>query len=189
MSAGEAASARRGGAWLRYAPVVGFAALAGLFAAQLLAPEPACDRPDAQLDRALPEFELALLPPETGQFSPASLKDQGVTVVNLWASWCAPCRVEHPQLMALTEVPGLRMVGVNYKDRAGAGRRFLAELGDPFDTVVADPDGQAAVAFGITGVPETFVVNSDGRVVYRHVGQITPSDIGDCLLPAIARAQ
>lgn len=177
---------------LRWAPLALFGLLAALFGYQLTAPEPLCPAPEAgqiTSPRILPAFDVARLPPEAGRMSKDALSARQVTVVNVWASWCAPCRVEHPQLMALAETPGLRMVGVNYKDQPGRGRAFLAELGDPFDTVAYDPDGVAAVAFGITGVPETFVLNSNGEVIHRHVGQITPSHIGDCLLPAIARAR
>ncbi|MEL6318271.1 MAG: redoxin family protein, partial [Pseudomonadota bacterium] len=92
-------------------------------------------------------------------------------------------------LMALAESGKARMVGIDYKDQPEKARAFLAELGDPFDTVLYDPDGEAATAFGITGVPETFVVDAEGRITYRHVGQITASEVGDCLAPAIERAR
>ncbi|MEO1329632.1 MAG: DsbE family thiol:disulfide interchange protein [Pseudomonadota bacterium] len=174
---------------LRWAPVAVFAALAGLFASQLLAPEASCARPNTDVDRAPPSFDVARLAPETGRFTAEDLKGDGPTVVNIWASWCAPCRVEHPQLMALAESGKARIVGIDYKDQPEKARAFLAELGDPFDTVLYDPDGEAATAFGITGVPETFVVDAEGRITYRHVGQITASEVGDCLAPAIERAR
>lgn len=173
--------------WMRWAPFAVFAVLGALFATQLLAPEQSCPRPAVGLQQSVPGFDVAKLPPETGRFTNADLAGDGVTVVNMWASWCAPCRAEHPFLMALAETPGLRMVGVNYKDKPAAGRRFLAELGDPFETVAFDPDGQAAVAFGLTGVPETFVLNSKGEILYRHVGPINPGELESCLYPAIAK--
>ena len=98
----------------------------------------------------------------------------GVTVVNVWASWCAPCRQEHPLLMDLAKNPAVRVVGINYKDNPENARRFLGALGNPFAAVGGDPSGRAAIDWGVYGVPETFVVGPDGAIRHKHIGPLTP---------------
>jgi cytochrome c biogenesis protein CcmG/thiol:disulfide interchange protein DsbE len=105
-------------------------------------------------------------------------------VINVFASWCTPCRAEHPQLMAL-QAGGVEIVGVAYKDRPGAAAQFLNELGDPFDAVAMDPDGRFALELGIVGVPETFVIGADGRVRAAHRGPLTPEAVEAIILPAL----
>ncbi|MBC6405503.1 MAG: DsbE family thiol:disulfide interchange protein [Rhodospirillales bacterium] len=129
--------------------------------------------PSPLIDRAAPAVTLPPLPGlDLPGIDPDLLKGSPVTVVNLWASWCAPCRIEHPQLMALSEDPDVRMLGIDYRDRADKGLAMLQELGNPFDAVGFDPQGRAAIDWGITGVPETFFLDSDGRVRFRHRGPI-----------------
>jgi len=98
----------------------------------------------------------------------------GITIVNVWASWCAPCRVEHPQLMALAGDPRVRVVGINYRDTPEDARAFLGQLGNPFDRVGADLDGRVGFDWGVTGPPETFIVDGEGMIVAKHIGAITP---------------
>jgi cytochrome c biogenesis protein CcmG/thiol:disulfide interchange protein DsbE len=100
-----------------------------------------------------------------------------VTIVNVWASWCAPCRQEHPLLMDLAKDPSVRVVGVNYKDNPENARRFLGQLGNPFAVVGVDPSGRAAIDWGVYGVPETFVVGPDGTVRHKHIGPLTPDSL------------
>ena len=97
-----------------------------------------------------------------------------VVVVNVWASWCAPCRQEHPLLMELAKDPGIRLVGINYKDNPENARRFLGALGNPFAAVGADPNGRAAIDWGVYGVPETFVIGPDGTIRHKQIGPLTP---------------
>jgi cytochrome c biogenesis protein CcmG/thiol:disulfide interchange protein DsbE len=115
------------------------------------------------------------------------LKTAGVgkpMIVNVFASWCAPCRVEHPQLMAL-QARGVAVVGVAYKDEPAATRRFLDELGDPFAMVLVDAEGRAGLDLGVSGVPETFAVDAMGKVVAKHSGPLVePADV-DRLVAAI----
>jgi cytochrome c biogenesis protein CcmG/thiol:disulfide interchange protein DsbE len=106
-------------------------------------------------------------------------------LINLFASWCTPCRAEHPQLMAL-EDDGVSIIGVAYKDRPEATRGFLHELGDPFAAVAQDPDGRFGLELGVVGVPETFVIGADGRVRAVHRGPLTPDVVRDEILPALA---
>lgn len=117
------------------------------------------------------------------------LKTGQVTVVNYWASWCAPCLQEHPQLMALKEKSGARLLGISYKDQAADARRFLGRHGNPFAAVGADSDGRAGIEWGVIAVPETFIVDGRGIVVYKHTGPILPESLENSVMPAIRAAQ
>jgi cytochrome c biogenesis protein CcmG, thiol:disulfide interchange protein DsbE len=140
------------------------------------------------IDRPAPQFSLAPVPgiPVPG-VDTASLKGQ-VTVVNVFASWCIPCRDEHPLLVALKEQTGVRLVGINQKDAPENARAFLAELGNPYDAIGADSDGRVSIDWGVYGVPETFVVDADGIVRFKHIGPINPQSLRDEVMPAIERA-
>lgn len=105
-------------------------------------------------------------------------------VINMFASWCTPCRAEHPQLMALRE-RGVEIVGVAYKDRPEASARFLQELGDPFRVVALDPDGRFGLELGIAGVPETFVIGPDGSIRAAYRGPLTEDVVESTILPAL----
>lgn len=113
---------------------------------------------------ALPE------PPAGGADALASAREQ-LHLINFWASWCQPCLVEHPRLMALSR-EGVPIVGVNYKDRPQAAERWLQRHGDPFSIVLRDEAGGHAIDWGVYGVPETYVIGADGRVLRKHVGEI-----------------
>jgi cytochrome c biogenesis protein CcmG/thiol:disulfide interchange protein DsbE len=104
-----------------------------------------------------------------------------VTVVNFWASWCAPCQIEHPQLMRLAREPGVRLVGIDYKDTAENGRRFLTRNGVPFAAVGMDTEGRAGIDFGVYGVPETFIIGPDGTIRDKLVGIVTPENYAGVL--------
>ena len=106
---------------------------------------------------------------------PAAFKG-AVTVLNVWASWCVPCHDEAPLLMQLAQDHRLRIVGINYKDEPENARRFLGRYGNPFVAAGADPNGRAAIEWGVYGVPETFVIGRDGRIAYKLVGPITPDN-------------
>ena len=108
-----------------------------------------------------------------------SLKNFNFTLVNFWASWCLPCLVEHPILMALRGKENLTIIGINYKDNKEDASEFLREHGDPYDFIGIDKDGFFGIEMGITGVPETFVVDENGKVMIRHVG---PIDFGNALV-------
>lgn len=115
----------------------------------------------------------------------AALRDGGVTLVNFFASWCGPCRVEHPFLSDLAAA-GVSIVGVNYKDPGDQAEAFLAELGDPYAAVGVDAAGRIGLDWGIYGVPETFVVGGDGTILLRHPGPLTPGVIAARITPLLA---
>ena len=129
---------------------------------------------------------LALVP-LAGSETPtdADLRTADAKIVNFWASWCLPCRAEHPHLMALSD-SGIEIYGVNYKDDPLDAAGFLEELGNPFTKIGADRSGRAAIDWGVYGVPETFVVDRNGTVLLRHPGPVTSRVLGEKILPAIA---
>ncbi len=142
--------------------------------------------PSALIDRPAPNFDLP------GLYDPAkglTRKDLagGVTIVNFFASWCAPCREEQPALMTLARQPGVTLDGIAYKDKPVDSRRFLDDLGNPYQRVGIDQDGTNGINFGVYGVPETYVVDRLGHIRYRHVGPLTEQDVDHKILPLIAR--
>jgi cytochrome c biogenesis protein CcmG/thiol:disulfide interchange protein DsbE len=111
-----------------------------------------------------------------------------VTVLNVWASWCVPCRQEAPLLLALARDPRIRVVGVNQKDATDDARRFLARYGNPFASIGVDRTGRASIEWGVYGVPETFLVGRDGRIIYKLIGEITPQNLETDVKPQIEKA-
>ncbi|OYW58962.1 MAG: thiol:disulfide interchange protein [Rhizobiales bacterium 17-65-6] len=172
-------------------PVLLFAILAGLFLFRLFTGDPA-RIPSALIGRPAPLLALPPLPGLTKDgapvpgLDPAGFKGR-VTLVNVWASWCAPCREEHPLLMALAADPRLTLIGLNYKDQPDNARRFLGQNGLPFSAVGVDPNGRAAIEWGVYGVPESFLVGPDGAIAYKFIGPLTEPVVRDTLLPLVAR--
>jgi cytochrome c biogenesis protein CcmG/thiol:disulfide interchange protein DsbE len=111
-----------------------------------------------------------------------------VTVLNVWASWCVPCRDEAPLLLTLARDQRVRIIGINYKDSAENARRFLARYGNPYAANGADGNGRASIEWGVYGVPETFVVGRDGRIAYKLIGPIEPVNLEKVLKPEIEKA-
>jgi cytochrome c biogenesis protein CcmG/thiol:disulfide interchange protein DsbE len=175
-------------------PLAIFAVLAAIFAFALKSGDPS-RLPSALIGKPVPAIELPALEGlaeggrAVGGFGSAELAAGQVSVVNFWASWCVPCVQEHPLLVALEERTKVRIYGVNYKDQAAAARRFLGRYGNPFVAVGVDGTGRAAIEWGVYGMPETFVVNGEGRIVYKHVGPITPAALETRVIPAIRLAQ
>ncbi len=141
--------------------------------------------PSALIEKPVPAFELPPLMEGGEGLSSADLRGT-VSLVNFFASWCVPCRAEHPMLMRLAREEGLTLHGIAYKDDPAAARGFIAELGNPFARIGLDANGRTAFDFGVYGVPETYLVDRDGRIRYRQVGQLTPAAIEEVLLPLIA---
>ena len=134
--------------------------------------------PSALIDQQAPDFDL---PPIDGSdipgFSKADLLKE-VSLVNVFASWCLPCRAEHPQLMKLADEMSIPLYAINKKDQAEDALSFLDRLGNPYRRIGADTDGRTSIDWGVYGVPETYVVDARGHIRYRHVGPILPPDIG-----------
>jgi cytochrome c biogenesis protein CcmG/thiol:disulfide interchange protein DsbE len=173
-------------------PLLVFLALAALFFVRLFSGDPS-HIPSALIGHPAPQVSLPPVPglerdgkPLPG-IDPASFKG-AVTVVNVWASWCVPCHDEAPLLVQLAQDARLRVVGINYKDEPANARRFLGRYGDPFAAAGADPNGRAAIEWGVYGVPETFVVGRDARIAYKLVGPITPENLETVIKPEIAKA-
>lgn len=164
-------------------PVVLFAALAGYFAIALFSGRDPRELPSALLDKPMPKFDLPSLSGE-GRVASASLRGE-VVVLNVFASWCAPCRVEHPLLLRLARQEKLHLVGIAYKDRPEDSRRFLSELGDPYRAIGIDRDGRTGIDFGLYGVPETYVIDRAGHIRKRFVGPLTASAVERELLPLV----
>ncbi len=175
------------------APVIVFAGLAAVFGFYLS--EIASGRkdikelPSALIDKPVPVFSL---PPIRGgdglgndTFGLSSDDLKGVVaLVNVFASWCPPCRVEHPILMQLA-AEGVTIFGINYKDKPEDAQNFLVSLGNPYTRIGADEDGRGAIEWGVYGYPETFVVDRSGHIRYRHVGAISPRDLAETIRPLL----
>jgi cytochrome c biogenesis protein CcmG/thiol:disulfide interchange protein DsbE len=173
-------------------PLVLFLALAALFFFRLGAGDPA-RLPSVLIGREAPPTEL---PPVAGLerngqpvpgIVPADFKG-AVTVLNVWASWCVPCRDEAALLMTLSGDKRIRLVGINYKDQPDNARRFLGRFGNPFSASGADANGRAAIEWGVYGVPETFIVGRDGKIAYKLVGPLTPENLERVVKPEIEKA-
>lgn len=143
--------------------------------------------PSALIDKPVPEFSL---PPVEGReqgLTSDDLRNGEVSLVNVFASWCGPCRIEHPLLMRLAEEGVVPIYGINYKDRPEDARRWLDQMGDPYTRTGADLDGRVGIEWGVYGVPETFVVDRTGRIRYKHIGILTPEGLEETILPLIER--
>jgi cytochrome c biogenesis protein CcmG/thiol:disulfide interchange protein DsbE len=140
------------------------------------------------IDKPAPSFAL---PPVEGMdvpgFDTAALSG-APTVVNVFASWCIPCRAEHPLLEALKAETGVRLFGINHSDAPENARAFLAELGNPYDAIGADRDRRVSIDWGVYGVPETFVVDGKGTITFKHVGPLTAEAVEAELIPALKKA-
>lgn len=170
-------------------PLAGFVLLAGIFFFYLnmiRTGERVIDVvPSALIDKPVPDFELPGIPgyPNSG-FASSSFGGK-VSVVNVFASWCIPCRAEHPVIEHLAKMNVATVYGLNWKDRPAAATKWLAELGDPYAAIGSDQSGRAGIEWGVYGVPETYVVGPDAIIRYRHVGPITPSVLENKILPLI----
>lgn len=167
---------------IAFVPLVALLALVGV-SVFLLTREGERERfTEGMVGQPAPVYSLARL--DGGEPLTGDERHGRAYVVNLFASWCTPCRAEHPQLMALQR-QGVDIVGIAYKDRPGASAAFLNELGDPFTVVAMDPEGRFGLELGITGVPETFVIGPDGVIRAAYRGPLTEEVVHDTILPAL----
>lgn len=162
---------------LPFLPLLALGALVALFAVFALGRDPRV-KPDALVGRPLPQIMTPTL--VGGEAVPLRAAVEGPTILNVFASWCGPCEIEHPQLLRLRDA-GVRVVGLAYKDEPAKTAAFLARLGDPFAQVLTDADGRAGIELGISGVPETYLVDSGGVIRAKHAGPLTPEAAGTLL--------
>jgi cytochrome c biogenesis protein CcmG/thiol:disulfide interchange protein DsbE len=140
--------------------------------------------PSALLDKPFPEFDATVLGDPERRVSRADLLGAPV-LVNVWATWCPTCKAEHEELMRIDALTNLRVVGVNYKDDPGKALRWLADFGDPYEFVLEDVDGMLGVELGVYGAPESFLLDAQGRIVYKRVGEINPRVWRDEIAPLL----
>jgi len=170
---------------LAAAPPLIFAGLAALFFFGMQRDNPD-DLPSTFIGQpapAVPEGDL----PGRDDFNDGDLRDGEVSVVNFWASWCPPCRAEHPTLHALSE-EGIALYGVNFKDEAAQANRYLDDDGNPFRGIAFDPAGRTAIEWGVTGPPETFIIDGDGTVLFKFIGPLVGSDYQQRFRPELDKA-
>jgi cytochrome c biogenesis protein CcmG/thiol:disulfide interchange protein DsbE len=173
-------------------PLLAFLGLAALFMYRLGAGDPS-RIPSALIGHVAPPTNLPALAglERDGKSVPgldSSAFKGEVTLLNVWASWCVPCRDEAPLLLTLASDQRIRIAGINYKDQPDNARRFLGRYGNPFAANGIDANGRASIEWGVYGVPETFVVGRDGRIAYKLIGPITPENLDTALKPAIEKA-
>lgn len=174
-------------------PLILFAGLAAIFLLRLYGGDPS-RLPSALIGKQVPDFKLEPLAelvddgtPVKG-FSSGILYGDKVSLVNVWASWCVPCRAEHPFLMELAKRSDIQVIGLNYKDKPANARRFLGTHGNPYERVGVDPNGRTSVDWGVYGVPETFVVDKKGVIRFKQIGPLTQDSLKR-FLPQIEAAK
>ncbi|MGL3607737.1 DsbE family thiol:disulfide interchange protein [Rhizobium sp. G187] len=169
-------------------PLVVFAGLAAVFLTQLQSGRDVNEIPSALLGTKAPALNLpALEGADRPALTTAAIQGK-LTLVNVFASWCVPCRQEHPMLLELSKDPRVTVVGINYKDRNDNALRFLGELGNPYKAIGVDPNGKAAIDWGVYGIPESYLVGPDGTILYKKVGPFDPETFQTQLMPAIEKA-
>jgi len=172
-------------------PIAIFVVLGGLLYKSLFLGPPS-ELPSPLVGKTAPAIALPGLDATAQNFTRQELAGGRPTIVNFWASWCTPCRLEHPALMALAARKGITLYGVDYEDRPPRGspesaRAFLDELGNPFGKIDRDSDGRAGIDWGITGVPETFVIDGKGVIRVHYAGPLTDEVLNRLILPALGK--
>jgi cytochrome c biogenesis protein CcmG, thiol:disulfide interchange protein DsbE len=165
-------------------PVTLFAVLAGLLAWGLF--RNSTDIPSVLIGKAIPEFSLPPVQGRTMGLTSSDLRHE-VSLVNVFASWCVPCREEHPLFMQLAASGKVPLHALNYKDRPDEAARWLDTTGDPYTRTGADLNGRVAIDWGVYGVPETFVVSAHGHIAYKHIGPVTHQVLDETILPLVER--
>lgn len=171
-------------------PLILFLAIAGLFAFALTGDGPSI-LPSQLIGKPAPQLSFGPLDDLKSNGAPvpgvdhSDLKGSQPVIVNFWASWCAPCIAEHPFLVALNKETGVPIYGVNYKDDAPNARRFLGQFGNPYTAVGVDGDGRGAIEWGVAKMPETFVLNAKGEIVFKHGGPLSRSILDEKIIPLL----
>lgn len=144
--------------------------------------------PSPLIGKPAPDFNLALLSDPARQLSPADLRGK-VWLFNVWASWCAACREEHPLLLDLARQGGVPIYGMDYKDQPSDAQAVLNRYGNPYVETVVDLDGRAGINYGVYGVPETYIIDRGGIIRYKHIGPVTPDVLNKKILPLVKELQ
>ncbi len=165
-------------------PLLLFVLLAGFFAVGLVR-DPR-EVPSPLIDKPAPAFRLEQLHEPSAAFAPEDMKGK-VWMLNVWASWCVSCRVEHPLLVELSRRKVVPIVGLDYKDQRAEGVQWLAKFGNPYALSAYDVEGKAGIDYGVYGVPETFVIDKAGVIRYKQIGPITPEALEKTILPLIRK--
>ena len=172
--------------WRLIVPLVVFGVLLGfLWIGLSLDPR---EVPSPLIGKPAPTFSLVTLHDPSKKLSGDDFKGR-VWLLNVWASWCTSCRVEHPLLMQLAKANVVPVVGLNYKDKPDDGRAWLVENGNPYSVSIVDGDGRVGIDFGVYGVPETFVVDKQGIIRYKQIGPVTPDALERKILPLVRELQ
>ena len=172
--------------WQRVLPLLVFIALAGLLYAgvRLSATRDPNVLPSPLIDRPAPEFELPTLHAPEISISRADLLGKPY-LLNVWASWCAACRIEHPLIERIAKEGKIQVIGFNYKDQPADATRWLQQFGDPYAKILVDLEGRSGIEWGVYGAPETFLVDATGVIRFKHVGPLSPEIYRDEILPRI----
>ncbi len=168
------------------APILVFVGLAVYFAAPLLKGTDPSFIPSPLIDKPVPNFDLPPLPGYQHGLSSADLKGQA-QIVNIFASWCIPCRAEAPVLMGLAKAAHVPIRGIDQKDKPEDALKYLRELGDPYTSIGMDADRHVSIDWGAYGAPETFIVDAEGRIRWKQAAPLTQADIHDTILPLLAK--
>lgn len=165
-------------------PLIVFAVLVGFLAVGLkLDPR---EVPSPLIDKPAPAFSLPRLDEPAQQLALGDLKGK-VWLLNVWASWCVACRIEHPVLVELAKSGAVPIYGLNYKDKREDALAWLAKHGDPYRVSLSDTQGLVGIDFGVYGVPETFVIDKTGTIRLKHIGPVTPDVLRDTILPLVKK--
>jgi cytochrome c biogenesis protein CcmG/thiol:disulfide interchange protein DsbE len=138
--------------------------------------------PSPLVGKAAPPFDLPILHQPDKRFVPGDMRGK-VWLLNVWASWCVSCREEHPVLVGLAKQGVLPILGLNYKDRGDDAQRWLKQFGDPYQLSVVDADGRIGIDYGVYGVPETYLIDTEGVIRYKQIGPVTPEVLEKKILP------
>lgn len=160
----------------RILPLTLFMALIGLLIYGLFNADDKSDLPSPLIGKQVPPFALPMLYEPEQLVTPEQLNGTPY-LVNFWASWCVTCRAEHPVLEALAETGRIRIIGVNYRDESVDAKNWLSQRGNPYDLVLTDFSGRVSIDFGVYASPETFLVDESGKIIFKHLGALTPEII------------
>jgi cytochrome c biogenesis protein CcmG/thiol:disulfide interchange protein DsbE len=163
-------------------PVIIFAGMIGFFYVGLQKDPKLL--PSALIDKPAPSFTLTQLYNPEQKFSPEDMKGK-VWILNVWASWCESCRFENPLFLEITRTSDVPIYGLNYKDKAVDAKRWLQQYGNPYQKIAVDSDGFVGIDFGVYGVPESFIIDKEGIIRYRHAGPVSRKDWREIILPMI----